>query len=47
MDRHQKRLLNDARRQRQLALARKDVRAVHACNATIAALRREAEQRRG
>ena len=40
MDVRQKRLLNDTRRQRQRALARGDVRAVQACNATIAALRR-------
>lgn len=42
MDPRQKRLMNDTRRMRQLALARGDVRAAHACNVTIAALRRAA-----
>ncbi|MEX2195692.1 MAG: hypothetical protein WD844_10445 [Thermoleophilaceae bacterium] len=47
MDPRQKRLLNETRRTRQRALARKDVRAVHACNVTIAALRRAAATGRG
>lgn len=47
MDPQQKRLLNEARRTRQRALARRDVRAVHACNVAIAALRRNGASGRG
>lgn len=45
LDAEQKRRLTEAKRERQLALARGDVRAVHACNAVIAALRRDAQRR--
>lgn len=46
MDPQQRRLLNETRRMRQRALARGDVRAAHACNVAIAALRRAGEERR-
>lgn len=47
MDPRQKRLLNETRRTRERALARRDLRAVHACNMAIAALRRAGEHGRG
>jgi len=45
LDAEQKRRVTEAKRERQRALARGDVRAVQACNATIAALRRDAQRR--
>ena len=47
MSPQQKRLLNETRRLRQRALAKRDVRAAHACNVRIAEIRREAGQLRG